>query len=331
MDNNWETLMYEWSWSRLDKRLSEQLPYSRNFFEHIIQAQRLYVTTSQWQHITPKKSYKLKSGNQVHIQSLERFDNGGILEEAAYLDIVDQQVTNKATHPYIHLMIEKDDYMIIYKPKWVLSHPNSIWDLQTPSVVASVFQYIKQSSNWWVLPSTGNFIRAGLIHRLDKATDGLMILVKTEAWLQYFKALFQQKSLASTIVEKENVPLKKYYTAICDSSSKGTAFLEYIQNQLPYIIQENVVPKVPYPTIKEGITKILAIDTSAMWPWKVKLDIEILTWRTHQIRYHLSTHWLPIVGDYLYNDTCWEDTTMFLTAKRLVFKDIYDDMIDVSV
>jgi 23S rRNA-/tRNA-specific pseudouridylate synthase len=30
------------------------------------------------------------------------------------------------------------------------------------------------------LPSVGNFIRAGLLHRLDKDTDGLMIIAKTE-------------------------------------------------------------------------------------------------------------------------------------------------------
>jgi 23S rRNA-/tRNA-specific pseudouridylate synthase len=30
------------------------------------------------------------------------------------------------------------------------------------------------------MPSIGNFVRAGLIHRLDRETDGLMIVVKTE-------------------------------------------------------------------------------------------------------------------------------------------------------
>lgn len=39
-----------------------------------------------------------------------------------------------------------------------------------------------------------NFIRAGLLHRLDKDTDGFMIIAKTEQGLAYFKELFQQKS-----------------------------------------------------------------------------------------------------------------------------------------
>jgi hypothetical protein len=40
-----------------------------------------------------------------------------------------------------------------------------------------------------------------------------MLIVKTEAGLKYFKDLFQKKSLADTIEEKESVPLKKFYKA----------------------------------------------------------------------------------------------------------------------
>jgi 23S rRNA-/tRNA-specific pseudouridylate synthase len=35
----------------------------------------------------------------------------------------------------LDIKLEKDDYLVIYKPKGVLSHPNSIWDLKSESVV----------------------------------------------------------------------------------------------------------------------------------------------------------------------------------------------------
>jgi 23S rRNA-/tRNA-specific pseudouridylate synthase len=79
------------------------------------------------------------------------------------------------------------------------------------------------------LPSYGNFIRAELIHRLDKETDGIMLIAKTEAGLQHFKQLFQAKSECSTIEEKESVPLQKYYRATCEITTEGEKFLEEIK------------------------------------------------------------------------------------------------------
>jgi 23S rRNA pseudouridine1911/1915/1917 synthase len=63
---------------------------------------------------------------------------------------------------------------VINKPKGVLSHPRNLWEVHEPSVVGFLYHRYKD------LPSIGNFIRAGLLHRLDKETDGLMIIAKTE-------------------------------------------------------------------------------------------------------------------------------------------------------
>jgi 23S rRNA-/tRNA-specific pseudouridylate synthase len=64
-----------------------------------------------------------------------------------------------------------------------------------------------------------------LIHRLDKDTDGIMLIAKTEQGLKHFKALFQQKAEAGSIEAKEAVPLQKYYRARCEVSAEGKEFL----------------------------------------------------------------------------------------------------------
>ncbi len=62
-----------------------------------------------------KKSYQLKHTDTVEVLSMERFLDGGILAEApaAGLDV----------------RLEKDDYLVLYKPKGMLSHPNSVWEV----------------------------------------------------------------------------------------------------------------------------------------------------------------------------------------------------------
>ncbi|MDR2191035.1 MAG: hypothetical protein LBP53_07950 [Candidatus Peribacteria bacterium] len=129
----------------------------------------------------------------------------------------------EAPHIDIPIIKETTDYLLLHKPKGVLSHPNSIRDVKQPSVVGFLYHYFKD------LPSYSNFIRAGLIHRLDKETDGIMVIAKTEAGLQHFKQLFHAKSEATTLEAKEAVPLQKFYRAKCEVLEAGQVFLEEIK------------------------------------------------------------------------------------------------------
>ena len=249
----------------------------------------------------------------------------------------------------LKILIEKKDYIVVYKPKGVLSHPNSVRGVEHANMVGALYQYFKNQN----LPTTGNFIRAWLIHRLDKETDGLMLIVKTEEGLKYFKDLWMSKSLAETIEQKDEVPLKKFYRAQALVTDAGKLFLEGIT--LPHIIQELVIPKVPHYDPKMGITKITQFESlrapkevllgegtkqstnelqESLWDDKnfINIELEILTGRTHQIRYHLSQHGLPIRGDYLYMDKKLlnEDDMMHLQAYRLQFLDIEGEMMDVQ-
>ena len=295
-------LVFEGESERIDTWLTKQFSYSRNFFHHIIERGWVLVN---WKAV--KKSNKLKNGDTIEIDDLERFISPVILDEAPDIDIP--------------IVKEEEDYLVINKPKGVLSHPNSIWDISKPSVVW--FLYHRYSS----LPSVGNFIRAGLLHRLDKDTDGLMIIAKTEKWLAHFKELFKEKSESESFEEKDKVPWKKWYRAVCEVLPEWKVFLSKVQKELPYIIQEIVKAKVPNMVPKMWITQIEKIENIS--EKQVKLSLQIFTWRTHQIRYHLSSHWLPIVWDYLYGRE--DKQPMQLTAYRLEFKDPSWNMISLEI
>lgn len=297
-----QKLIFEGESERIDTWLTKQFSYSRNFFHHILERKGVLVNEK-----VAKKSLKLKSWDQILIDELERYLSPIILEEAPKLDIP--------------ILKETTDYLIINKPKGVLSHPNSIWDIAKPSVVWFLYHHYKN------LPSIWNFIRAWLLHRLDKDTDGLMIIAKSEKGLEHFKALFKAKSESEELEEKKAVPLKKWYHATCELTPQGEKFLAEITDKLPFIISEEVKAKVPNCTPKRGITQIEKIKKTE--DWKVELFLQIFTGRTHQIRVHLSNHGLPILGDYLYGKEA--EVPVQLTAYQLEFKDPAGELITISL
>ena len=288
-----QSIVYDWDPIRLDIYCSQYCAVTRNFIQHCIDQGSIQVN----QHRV-KKSYRLCQWDQIMIGDLQRFVDWWHLQECAWIDL--------------EIKLQTKDYIVIYKPKWVLSHPTSIWDIWQPSVVWFLVH------RFWQIPSIWPLIRAGLVHRLDKMTDGLMICVISERWLQHFNALFREKSQADMIEQKEQVRLHKYYHATCRPSVQWAKRIK--QLSYPYYIQSLVHAKIPHDRPdKMGITKILSAQNHAESDKYLDLDIEILTGRTHQIRYHLSQAGLPLIWDYLYGTE--DGLDLGLTAYRLDFVD----------
>ena len=112
---------------------------------------------------------------------------------------------------------------------------------------------------------------AFLVHRLDRAASGLIILAHSKKMAAAFSELFKNRQI------------QKQYKAIVEGNPG--------QLPLPHIIANDIDEK-------PAISKIIA--TNPLDNNKTLVTIEIETGRKHQIRKHLSASGYPIVGDRLY-------------------------------
>jgi len=136
--------------------------------------------------------------------------------------------------------------------------------------------------------------------------------------LFHFRELFTQKSDAVTIAAKEKISLTKRYQAHVSRTPERGEWL--VSKTYPWYHTSSILAKTPASVPKEWTTKLCG--WSRVWD-QIVLECEILTGRTHQIRYHCAERWLPLIGDNLYNDTYHDHdgTKIGLSAVYLSFVD----------
>lgn len=199
---------------------------------------------------------------------------------------------NKSLHP-------GDTVHLYYDPKTINSAPEParlIEDHGSYSIWFKPRGMLSQGSKWgdhwainrWVETHLNPQRPAFIVHRLDRATSGLLILAHS-------------KKLATRLSSQfENREIKKYYTAIVEGV--------YSNDNHPQTIKTPVHEK---PAISH--IQLLATDGS-----NSLLEVHIETGRKHQIRIHLSSIGLPIVGDRLYGTHNYSHDLQ-LTASKLSF------------
>ncbi len=140
-----------------------------------------------------------------------------------------------------------------------------------------------------------------LLHRLDKETSGVLILVKNEEFQKKAIKLFKEKK-----VKKEYIA---WVEGIISESLTIDTSIETIKTK------NTLFSKISKKYGKEAITKIEPLMIEGK---NTKLRVEIETGRTHQIRVHLKSIGHPILGDKKYGGK--EYKRIMLHAHKIEFE-----------
>jgi len=122
-----------------------------------------------------------------------------------------------------------------------------------------------------------------LIHRLDRDTSGVLLFARNEDFLQDAIAAFKQRKV------------KKRYVAWIEG-----VFCEEITIDAPIATHKQGGKAFSEVNEERGRPAITVVRPLEIQGKKSKVEIEIMTGRTHQIRVHLSHIGHPIVGDERY-------------------------------
>ncbi|MHC5309507.1 RluA family pseudouridine synthase [Myroides sp. LJL116] len=187
----------------------------------------------------------------------------------------------------LEIVYQDQDIAIVNKPHEFLSVPGI---------------YIKDSVFTRMQKLFGKTDSPLIVHRLDMATSGILIIAKTK---KAHKAL--QKQFLEKTVEKTYVALVEGHPTYQESLIDLPLILD---------IEDRPRQKVCYTHGKPSLTKWEIV---AKNPTNTKVLFYPITGRTHQLRMHAS-HPLglncPIVGDDLYGT---KDNRLYLHAKKITF------------
>jgi len=165
---------------------------------------------------------------------------------------------------------EDDSLMVIDKPAGLVVHPgNGNWD----GTLANALLHHA--------PRLAGIARAGIVHRLDKDTSGLLVVAKTETAQTELVRQLQAHS-----VRREYLAL-----ALGDIASNGTV-------DAP--IGRHPVKRTSMAVVSAGRHAVTHYEVLERFGDSTLILCRLETGRTHQIRVHLASIGRPLIGDPAY-------------------------------
>ena len=238
------------SGQRLDSVIAKLFPdFSRSKLKNWLDSGSVFVNDDPLM----KPSKKVTGGEEIKI----------FIKEERIISAEPQDIPFEAIY-------ESKDFIVVNKSAGMVVHPGA-GNYKNTLLNALLFKF----------PELENLPRAGIVHRLDKDTSGLMIVARNQ---NAFKNLSEQIS--------QRLVKRTYQAFVVGNVSRSGIVEEPIGRHPRNRQKQAVTNKGKYALTKYSIVKKYGNYTH--------LEVNLETGRTHQIRVHMSHIGFPLIGDVLY-------------------------------
>ena len=205
------------------------------------------------------KSAKLVAGDVLDVTVPERRDP---------LEVVEEVVEG------LNILLDDEDFVVVDKPVGVAAHPSPGW--VGPTVVGGL------AAAGYRISTSGAPERAGIVHRLDVGTSGVMVVAKSERAYTALKRAFKERTVD-----------KVYHAVVQGLPDPLTGTIDAPIGRHPghdwrFAVIEEGRPSVTHYEVLEAFGKASLV------------EVHLETGRTHQIRVHFSALRHPCAGDLTY-------------------------------
>ena len=176
--------------------------------------------------------------------------------------------------PGMGIVFDDDDIVVVDKPVGVAAHPSMGWD--GPTVLGGL------AGAGFRISTSGATERAGIVHRLDAGTSGLMVVAKSDRAYTELKRQFHDREV------------EKIYHAVVQGHPDPLA------GTIDAPIGRHPGSSWKFAVTAEGKPSITHYETLEAFPSASLLEVHLETGRTHQIRVHMAAQRHPCVGDAMY-------------------------------
>jgi 23S rRNA pseudouridine1911/1915/1917 synthase len=204
---------------------------------------------------TVKHSYRVKTGDEILVR-FELKPAPEVQPEDIPLDIVYEDSNI--------IVVNKDKDMVVHPARGNFEH----------TMINALLHHCGN------LPTLGDKIRPGVLHRLDKDTTGLILFAKTDYALRTLGRMIEKRRL------------KKTYEVLCwNYPGMPEGVIEAPIGRSGLDRKKMIVTPL---SSKEATTKFIVLERFSVATY---LRVSLITGRTHQIRVHFLHIGCPIVGD----------------------------------